>query len=116
VPPAPANREAPTLHAPASIINQPTINRLRLAAADDAAEEDTWVRVVAVRGDIHETVFEGLIPPGASVPGRRTDSWRGDSFIVTARQAAAIKINLNGKDHGSYKKPGLQRFQVPATE
>jgi cytoskeleton protein RodZ len=89
-------------------------NKLILNALPGRPEEETWVRVVALRGEEEVTLYDDVIPPGQTVPGQGQAEWIGDAFFITMREASAIRIIYNGRDYGTYDRPGVQRIRLPA--
>ena len=78
------------------------------------AKKDTWVRIVAVKDGKEEVLFEDTIDEDDMMPRKRDDAWKGDSFIVTTREAADAEIIFNDSNFGTYEKPGPQTFRLPA--
>jgi len=78
------------------------------------AKKDTWVRIVAVQDGKEEVLFEDTIDEDEMMPRQRDDAWKGDSFIVTTREAADAEIIFNDSNFGTYEKPGPQTFRLPA--
>jgi hypothetical protein len=86
---------------------------LQLQADPSAAEDERWVRVVAIQGGQEVTLFEGVLPAGQVMPDS-AELWRADQFIVTLREASAVDIIFNGVNYGRYDRPGVQRVTLPA--
>ena len=78
------------------------------------AKKDTWVRIVAVQDGKEEVLFEDTIDEDEMMPRKRDDAWKGDSFIVTTREASDAEIIFNDSNFGTYEKPGPQTFRLPA--
>ncbi|NDA09574.1 MAG: helix-turn-helix domain-containing protein [Verrucomicrobia bacterium] len=78
------------------------------------AKKDTWVRIVAVKDGKEEVVFEDTIDEDDIMPHKRDEPWKGDSFVVTTREASDAEIIFNDSNFGTYEKPGPQTFRLPA--
>ena len=78
------------------------------------AKKDTWVRIVAVKDGKEEVVFEDTIDEDDIMPHKRDEPWKGDSFVITTREAADAEIIFNDSNFGTYEKPGPQTFRLPA--
>lgn len=78
------------------------------------AKKDTWVRIVAVKDGKEEVLFEDTIDENDMMPRKRDEAWKGDSFVVTTREAADAEIIFNDSNFGTYEKPGPQTFRLPA--
>jgi cytoskeletal protein RodZ len=88
-------------------------NRLEVAADPEASEEDTWLRVVAIRNKEEVLLFEGTFVPGIRIPATTGEPWMADAFVVTTKKAEVINIIYNGVNYGKFDKAGAQRFRIP---
>jgi len=121
VPVKPAEPVAPAA-ASAPATNLPPVQSSDQAAPRPAvphqlriyAKKDTWVRIVVVKEGKEEVLFEDTIDEDEMMPRQRDDAWKGDSFIVTTREAADAEIIFNDSNFGTYEKPGPQTFRLPA--
>ena len=107
--PAPANSLPPVQSSDQAPPKPAVPHQLRIYA-----KKDTWVRIVAVKDGKEEVLFEDTIDEDDMMPRKRDDAWKGDSFIVTTREAADAEIIFNDSNFGTYEKPGPQTFRLPA--
>jgi len=122
VPVKPAEPAAPATTPPAPATTLPAVQSSDQAPPKPAvphqlriyAKKDTWVRIVAVKDGKEEVLFEDTIDEEEMMPRQRDDAWKGDSFIVTTREAADAEIIFNDSNFGTYEKPGPQTFRLPA--
>ena len=121
VPVKPAESAAPA-SAPAPATSLPPVQSSDQGPAKPAvphqlriyAKKDTWVRIVAVKDGKEEVLFEDTIDEDDMMPRKRDEAWKGDSFVVTTREAADAEIIFNDSNFGTYEKPGPQTFRLPA--
>lgn len=122
VPVKPAEPAAPASAPPAPTTALPPVQSSDQAPARPAvphqlriyAKKDTWVRIVAVKDGKEEVLFEDTIDEDDIMPHKRDEPWKGDSFVVTTREAADAEIIFNDSNFGTYEKPGPQTFRLPA--
>jgi hypothetical protein len=88
-------------------------NKLEVAADPEASEEDTWLRVVAIRNKEEVLLFEGTFVPGIRIPAATGEPWMADAFVVTTKKSEVINIIYNGVNYGKFDKAGAQRFRIP---
>jgi cytoskeleton protein RodZ len=62
------------------------------------ASEDCWVRVMSVEGDNLKELFADLLTTG------QRKEFRAGRFSLTVAIPAALKINFDGEDYGTYSQ------------
>ena len=73
------------------------------------ASEDCWVRVMAVEGDNLKELFADLLTAG------QRKEFRAGQFSLTVSIPAALKINFDGQDYGTYSQDRTPaEFPIPA--
>ncbi|MFZ5807556.1 MAG: helix-turn-helix domain-containing protein [Verrucomicrobiota bacterium] len=79
-----------------------------------SADEDCWVKVQIVTSGKEVTVFEDLIPEGATIPADSEQGWTGEAFIVTIRDTSKVNITFDNQNYGKYDRSGYQTFRIPS--